>query len=233
MAKKTSKSNKKSAPGRPARSLTASDNGRELSDDSNVEPLTSAGEGARVGDSLEKVRDILFGHQQRDTDRRFSGLESRLGDELNVLRDEFRKRLDSLEEFAKREIVELADRLKGEQQRSSQAVKDLTAQHKDDVKNLDRAHTDQLRQMDKAHTETMKDLDKRLKAAADAGDAGDAELRKELLDQSTALRDEVQSARSELTETINRLAADLRDSKADRSAIAEMFSEMALRIAGE
>ena len=38
----------------------------------------AAADGDETGGNIEKVRDILFGSQMRDTDRRFSRLEDRL-----------------------------------------------------------------------------------------------------------------------------------------------------------
>ncbi|MEL7238087.1 MAG: hypothetical protein AAGK78_04430, partial [Planctomycetota bacterium] len=57
-----------------------------------------AGKTGDGGESLEKVRDILFGSQQRDNEERFGLLEDQIAADLQALRDDTRKRLDSLEE---------------------------------------------------------------------------------------------------------------------------------------
>src|SRR3954452_3450629 len=71
--------------------------------------------GAGGGENLDKVRDILFGSQMRDTDKRFARLEERVAKELSDVRDESRKRLDALETFIKREVQSLLDRIKKEE----------------------------------------------------------------------------------------------------------------------
>ncbi|MEL7237832.1 MAG: hypothetical protein AAGK78_03140, partial [Planctomycetota bacterium] len=109
--------------------------------------------------------------------------------------------------------------LKTASQQQSQATKDLAAQTKADLKALDREHTD-----------AIKDVDKRLVAADNASEKRDAELREELLDQSAKLRDEVAEARTEINETVSRVASDLRAKKIDKSALAEMFSQLALQL---
>ena len=43
--------------------------------------------------SLDKVRDILFGGQMRELDRRFGKVEARLGSETAELREDLRRRL--------------------------------------------------------------------------------------------------------------------------------------------
>ena len=53
--------------------------------------------------SLDKVRDILFGNQMRDVERRFARLEERLLKETTDLKDDVRRRLDTLEAYMRRE----------------------------------------------------------------------------------------------------------------------------------
>ena len=48
------------------------------------------------GGNLDKVRNILFGAQSRDYERRFARLEERLAKETADLRDDMRRRFDSL-----------------------------------------------------------------------------------------------------------------------------------------
>jgi hypothetical protein len=61
--------------------------------------------------SLDKVRDILFGAQARDFERRFARLEERLLKDTSDLREDVRKRLEVLEQFVRREAESLADRI--------------------------------------------------------------------------------------------------------------------------
>src|SRR5579862_7083222 len=66
-------------------------------------------------ENLDKVRDILFGSQMRDADRRFGKIEERFSKETGDLRDDTRKRLESLEAFARKEIQSVLERIKNEQ----------------------------------------------------------------------------------------------------------------------
>ena len=61
--------------------------------------------------NLEKIRDILFGAQVRDHDRRFSTLEQNLVKEAAALRAELTKRFDALEAFMQQEVAVLSERL--------------------------------------------------------------------------------------------------------------------------
>jgi hypothetical protein len=66
------------------------------------------------GGNLDKVRDILFGGQMREVDRRFARLEERLLKETQDLKDEVRRRLEALESYARQETESLADQFRNE-----------------------------------------------------------------------------------------------------------------------
>jgi hypothetical protein len=62
-------------------------------------------------ESLDKVRDILFGGQMRAVEARLQGLESRLLQAQESLRTEFTNQLNALESTVQREVQSLAQRL--------------------------------------------------------------------------------------------------------------------------
>ena len=90
----------------------------------------SADDNAQNG-NLEKIRDILFGAQVRDHDRRFFALEQNLVKEAAALRAELTKRFDALEAYMQQEVAVLSGRLQHEQEVRGEAlqhlVKDLTS----------------------------------------------------------------------------------------------------------
>jgi len=65
---------------------------------SNNNPEVEAHEGANV----DKIRDILFGSQMRDYDKRFGRLEDRLIKDAESLREEMKKRFETLEAFVQK-----------------------------------------------------------------------------------------------------------------------------------
>ena len=44
--------------------------------------------------NIDKIRDILFGSQSRDFERRFTRMEERMIKEISDMRDDTRKKLD-------------------------------------------------------------------------------------------------------------------------------------------
>jgi hypothetical protein len=57
--------------------------------------------------NLEKVRDLLFGVQMRDYDRKFTTLEERIVRETSELREDVKKRLTAIEQLLARESTRL------------------------------------------------------------------------------------------------------------------------------
>jgi hypothetical protein len=92
---------------------------------------------APAGGNLDKVRDLLFGGQMRDYDRKFARLEDRLIKETADLRDEVRKRLSALEAYMKTEVESLSDRLRAEQDGRSSSDKELGRELRDASQQFD------------------------------------------------------------------------------------------------
>jgi hypothetical protein len=161
--------------------------------------------------NLEKVRDILFGAQVRDTDKRFSKLEERIAQEFHDLREDTRKRFDALETFMKSELESLSQRLKVEQNERSTAAKDLAHS----IKETSDAIGGRISQLDEETSERQR------------------ELRQQILDQSKNLSDDIRQRSDLLTTTLNREVRDLQTEKTDRAALAALFTEMAMRLNNE
>ena len=163
------------------------------------------------GASLDKVRDILFGAQVRDADRRFGRLEERIAKESAELKEDVRKRLGVLEQFVKRELESLADRMKTEHEARTDADKELSREQRDQAKAAEKKFgqvDDQLARVQR-------------------------ELRQQLLDAQQKLGDEIQRQSQENLARLASEAADLRTEKVDRSALAAMLTELAMRLTSE
>lgn len=167
----------------------------------------SAGDDA-TGGSVDKIRDILFGTQMRDYDRRFARLEDRLIKESNELRDETRQRFDSLESFIKSEFSALSDRLKAENKQRDEMGADISTRLQDTAKSLER----KLAELDELTAQNQ------------------SALRQQMLDQATSMNEEFRRKYEEISNTIKREADELRHDKTDRAALADLFTELALRL---
>ena len=186
----------------PVRQHTAA---RELN-----RPSLAGGE-LGVAGSLDKIRDLLFGDQMRDSDRRLNRLEERLMKVHAELQDDMRRRLESLERFVKKEVESLTERLKSEQTTREETQTDLS----------------------QALHDMLKAFEKKTGQLEEQTSSAQRELRQQVMDQSKMLRDEFQEKYGELSESFGRMVQDLRLEKIDRTALATLLSEMALRLNGE
>jgi hypothetical protein len=62
------------------------------------------------GANVDKIRDILFGSQMRDYEKRFVRLEDTVTKALDTLREDMTKRLDTLGSFIRQEVDSLSTR---------------------------------------------------------------------------------------------------------------------------
>lgn len=176
---------------------------KALNDGAGLEP---AGTG-----SLDKVRDILFGAQSREYEKRIMRLEERIIRESSDLRGEIKMRFDSLEAYIKGEIESLTDRWKTEQGERTDSVKDLSRGLSDLTATVEKKTI----QLDEKVTKTQR------------------ELRDQILDQSKSISSDMRQKYEELSAALDREANELRNDKTDRSALADMFTELAMRLNNE
>src|SRR6516165_11426379 len=80
----------------------------------------------REGANVEKIRDILFGNNMREYEKRFARLEERLTKSSEALREDLKKRFDSLETYVREEMESLGGRLKTEKSERTDSLKELT-----------------------------------------------------------------------------------------------------------
>lgn len=158
--------------------------------------------------NVDQIRDILFGGQMRDYERRFEELEERLKRDADRMRAEMSKRFDGVEAM-----------LKDQADRSLSLHKRLETELKSSVESLSSAQ-------DK--------LGKALRAEAieadEKNDAQQSALRERLHKLANETADSMRQTHDQLSATIERAAANLRDEKVARDELAGFFSEMALRL---
>ncbi len=166
---------------------------------------------ASGGGSIGQIRDILFGSQMRDYEKKFSRMEERLLKEGAGLRAEFGKRFEQLNSFVRQEIAALAEGIKNEQEKRTAAIQKLAQELAEGVA---------------AFGQRTDALEKQLRETS-------TDLRQQLLEQSHNLSEDIshkyEQAASELVQT----ARELRESKIDRSMLADLFVEVAMNLNGD
>lgn len=185
-----------------------------MAKNSPAKPKSGNGTGHDVAaeqpESLDQVRDILFGGQMRMVDARLRGLEERIAHEQTTLRNELVRKIAELEEASKKEFAAQAERLAAERAKRADDLKALSAELKEALKGLERRHL------------------KFEEATAQA----DAEVRDQLVKQSAAFSAELSHTAERLTSELDRAATALRTEKVDITALAGTLTDMAARLTG-
>ena len=163
------------------------------------------------GGKVDRIRDILFGSQMRDYDSRFQRLEERLTREAADARADTQKRLEALETFLKGALESLTNRLNTEQFARGHAVEKL-------AQDL---------------SEAAKSLELGTKNLGEHCDREFHALRQQLLQQSKALGDEIREKYASAKADLDREAGQIRGAMTGRESLAEMLSEVALRLKNE
>lgn len=161
--------------------------------------------------NLDQVRDILFGAQLKEYDKRLEDLESLIKRELTHFQNEFQSRLDIVEDHFKNEIAALNSKLKKEQSERE-------------------ADNDRATERQEEHKRTMQrklaDLDEQV-------DSLGRDLRELILKQCKNLSETAERSYESLKNELVVKAGMLHAAKTDRTALATMFSEMAIRLGAE
>ena len=173
-------------------------------------PNQSGKEGAE-GANVDKIRDILFGSQMRDYEKRFSRLEDNVTKAVENLREDMAKRFDTLSGFVQQEVDSLSQRLKTEKAERAESVKEIGVQMRD----------------------TSKAFDKRLGSLDDQLTGDTAELRARILEQSKALTTEIAEKARDAKRLLDQEVAALRVDKADREGLGDLFTEFGMRLKNE
>lgn len=163
------------------------------------------------GASVDKIRDILFGSQIKNYETRFARLEDALARETSEIKDTMRRRLDSLEAFFKSETQSLGARLKSERDEREETLKNLALELKTSASQL---------------SKKILDLDNKL--AQDRSAA-----RQELMAETAKLLDEIRHRNESLSTLLESRVQELRHDKTDRSALAALLVELAVRLKDE
>ncbi|PJF46459.1 MAG: hypothetical protein CUN48_13685 [Candidatus Thermofonsia Clade 3 bacterium] len=179
---------------------------------------------------VDRLREILFGAQIEEYERRFADLRrevQRIGIDL----DETRERLADLEktmarriEMLELDVRKLTDdvRRESDRQRSREALMQQIAtqvrQHEDQIKSSGETILE-LRKAQAAHDSDLRSVR-----------AGIIDVRDQIEQRTQALRREIRHTEDEVRAELRRIADRLEYQKTDRKALASMLIELAARL---
>lgn len=161
-------------------------------------------------ESLEQVRDILFGGQMRMVESRFHNLEERLLQEHRTLRADFGRQLGELNAALKAELEAHEQRLAAERSRRAEELQALGHEIREAFQSLERRH----------------------QSLEQAAGLADADLRDQVLKLSAATAAELARVSDRLTTELDRSVRRLDGEKLDTSLLASLLGEVSTRLGG-
>ena len=166
-------------------------------------PALDLGTGDARG--VDKIRDLLFGNQMQDYDRRFSLLGESFHQKLRDVESETARSLSSLESNLKKQLDSVAGQVREEKDLRTDADKELG--HK--------------------LLESSQALEKRMGQLSDQLARLERDMNDRVSHDVQGLRDEIKRRSDDTRTTLERMFAELRDVKTDRTLLAGLFVEVA------
>ena len=167
-------------------------------------PPALSGVGAPPADavSVDKIRDILFGNQMQDYDRRFSQIDERFQQKLRDLESETTRHLGT---ELKKQLDSLANQMVQEKELRTDSDKDL-----------ERGLRDQ-----------MQGFEKRIGQLSDQLSRFERDFIERVTQETQGLRDELKRRNDDTRATVEKMFAELSGVKTDRNLLAGLFVEIA------
>ena len=173
-----------------------------------TETETALADDPTAGNNLDKIRDILFGAQVRDHERRFTKLEAQLLAEAAQLRTDLKDRFAALDQYIRHEVESVTGQLKAEEQQRTDAVSHLTTELQTLAGVLQQTASQLRTQSEQAHRE----------------------LQDQLHHQATTLAGDFTQRHTALSATLDEAIRQLTHQKTDRVSLATLFQELSQRL---
>jgi len=173
----------------------------------NFMAAAQAREAGIPGDAVgvDKIRDLLFGNQMQDYDRRFSKLEERFLQRFKDVESEAKRNLEMYESNAKKQVESLAAQLRSEKDARAEADKEIDRN---------------LREQNQA-------LEKQVRALSDQLSELERDVADRINRSDHLLREEIKQKNESIQMLMEKMFSDLSNVKTDRNLLAGLFIEVA------
>ena len=161
-------------------------------------------------ESIDQVRDLLFGGQMRMVDSRIQSLDQRLAHETSALRAEFERQISDLDGSIKKEFGRHAERLSAERAKRVEDLKALNAELRESLKVLERRH----------------------QSLEETAGLADAELRDHLVKQAASFSSDLARTSEKLSSELDRITRALQAEKLDSAALVAGLTDLAGKLSG-
>ncbi len=158
--------------------------------------------------NLQEIRNILFGSQQREYERRFALIEEKFEKAQEYALDNLNKRFATLEHFVKQELMGFSVQMK----KATEDQELAAATVNQSIQTMNAVLEKKVSDLDKVHSHAQ------------------SELRRHILEQSRELSDEIQVKFKEISVLVDEKIQDIYSEKTDRIELAHLLREVGDRL---
>ena len=162
---------------------------------------------ANIG-NIDKIRDILFGTNMRDYEKRFKRFEEHLAKARSALREELMQRIKAVEDMVVSETEQLTQKVKVDRQERYEVQQDLIHE----LKTLKNELNNRISQVDDQISKDIK------------------QMRQQHHTKTQELTIQLRQQNESLMALIKQEVQQLQEEKVGRSDLASFFTEFALRL---
>lgn len=188
-----------------------------MSQGNNPAPKEKGAELPKTGDALSetenigKIRDILFGSQAKQIEKKLMAMEGRIEKGFASMRSETKSTLETLEQFTRKELRAIADQLNQEKTERMESADTLSERIGD----------------------AKKGLENKLRVLSDKVVENQREAQDQILQQAKTVMTELREKNDALQKHVDRSIGTLSQEKTDRLALADLLMEAAMQLKNE
>jgi hypothetical protein len=193
------------------------DKGGDMSESSKPAPsdeaadLPEAVNSPSESENIDKIRDILFGSQSRQIDKKLVALDDKIEKAIASVRIETKSNLDTLERFVRNELQSISDQLSSEKNERIESAQTLS-EKVNDAKRM---------------------FENKLSLLGDKVVSNQREVQEQILQQAKTVMTEIREKNDALQKHLNQSIEALTHEKTDRLALADLMMEAAMRLKNE
>ena len=173
--------------------------------------VSNAGDAVSETENIGKIRDILFGSQAKQIEKKLMAMEDRIEKGFAAMRSETKSTLDTLEQFTRKELRAIADQLNQEKTDRIESADTLSERIGD----------------------AKKGLENKLRVLSDKVVENQREAQDQILQQAKTVMTELREKNEALQKHVDRSIGTLSQEKTDRLALADLLMEAAMQLKNE
>ncbi len=163
------------------------------------------------GDNVDTIRDILFGSQMKEIERKHHQLENQISESLSSLHQDNLSQLENLQSYVESEIDIASSKLESEQN----------------------TRESQLDELDSKYQKAFKQLEQKIDDLAKSIEENAQETNKKLLKMSQDFNSDLLAKAEELKKRADSQQQALSTGKVDKNALAEMLNTLAIQLTSD